>query len=275
MARSLRLGALIVGLMVGMWGCGDDDEGQIVGPEFDPGEGRVYPIREVSFPSIDGVQVQALFGQPQSPDQALPVVILVHDFTQDNQEWFFSPFFAELLEQYLVLAIDLRGHGSTPLPEDRGFYDLPDLENSYRDVLAAITWLKDQPGVDVDRIAVVGTGVGGNIAFVSMGVFPQQIKTVVALSPGLWDSESHPLVTGAGLDPFEPHSILFMVGRNDVIPLDSGDLSFVDFASDLAFETDEPKNLVIVEGSDAHGLELLIENAPAADRFFAWLEDHL
>ena len=274
MARSLRLGALIVGLMVGMWGCGDDDEGQITGPGFDPGEGRVYPIREVSFPSIDGVQVRALFGQPQSRDQALPVIVLVHDFTLDNQEWFFSPFFAELLEQYLVLAIDLRGHGSTPLPEDRDFYDLPDLENSYRDVLAAITWLQDQPGVDVDRIAVVGTGVGGNIAFVSMGAFPQQIKTVVALSPGLWDSESQPLVTGVGLDPFEPHSILFMVGQNDVIPQDGGELSFVVFASDLVSLTEEPKNLVIVEGSDAHGLELL-ENAQAADRFFAWLEDNL
>ena len=40
--------------------------------------------------------------------------------------------------------------------------------------------------VDVSRIAIVGSGSGGNVAYVSLGNFPEQIKTGVSLSAGLW-----------------------------------------------------------------------------------------
>ena len=57
---------------------------------------------------------------------------------------------------------------------------LVDLENSFLDVHAALTWLQSQDGVDANRVAVVGSGSGGNIAYVSLGVFPEQIKTGIS-----------------------------------------------------------------------------------------------
>ena len=101
-----------------------------------------------------------------------------------------------------------------------------DVEESFLDVGAALTWLRSQrKTVDAARVAVVGTGVGGNVAYVSMGVFPRQIKTAVCLSPGAWafSDQIVPIVIGEGLTNFNPHSILFMVGDQDVLTLTDGD----------------------------------------------------
>ena len=147
MDKFLRLGPLFSVLLAGLWGCGDKhDDGTITAPEgFDVEEGLTYPIEVISFSSIDSVQVSSIFGRPQQQiESARPVVILVHDFTLNNQEWFTDPIFVELLKRdYLTLAIDLRGHGGTPLPDDRQLYELTDLDNSYLDVQAALIWQLD------------------------------------------------------------------------------------------------------------------------------------
>lgn len=270
-------------LLAGTWGCGDDEESvQITGPDLRPGTGRAYEVQQVSFSSIDGVKVSALFASPPRRAESVrprPVVILVHDVFGSKEDWIF--FFEKLLQKdYLTLAIDLRGHGQTPLPDDNRSepdLSLEDLEKSYRDVQAALDWLETrQAEVDVSRIGIVGNGMGGNVAYVCTGVFPGQIKAAVALSPGLWDSRTlEPLVVGAGLQPFAPHSILFMVGSDDIIPLDdTGQLEFTRFAADLAAKTSEPKNVKIFAGSADHGLDLL--NKPeAVQLLLAWLETYL
>ena len=263
---------------VGIVGCSDSEEDlQIVGPDLPEGPGRVYPISTVSFPSNDGVEVSALFGMAQD-GEALPVVILLHDLGGSKSDWLNNTgTCVALLERgYAVLAIDMRGHGNTPLPDNRQVLELIDLELSYRDVQAALIWLPSQSEVDVSRIAVVGSGSGGNVAYVSLGEFPEQIKTGVSLSPGLWGASSfEPLVIGTGLEPFDPRSILFMVGDQDQIV--SGDiiLSYADFARNLEALTAEPKELRIFPDSADHGFALLDNIAEAQDLFFLWLEENL
>ena len=265
-------------LAVGFVGCSDSNEEiQIVGPDLPEGPGRVYPISAVSFPSNDGVEVSALFGTAQA-DQLLPVVILLHDLGGGKADWLNNTgTYVALLERgYAVLAIDMRGHGQTPLPDDRQVLELVDLELSFLDVHAALVWLPSQSQVDVSRIAVVGTGSGGNVAYVSSGRMPDLIKTGVSLSPGLWGASSmEPLVTGAGLESFAPRSMLFMAGDQDQI--ESGDviLSYADFARNLEAQTAAPKRLRIFSDSADHGFELLDNVAEAQDLFFLWLEENL
>lgn len=283
MSKTSLLWLSILLLLVGSWGCGDDDEpAQITGPEFAPGPGRAYEVETVVFTSIDGVQISALLGAPQGDageQRPRPAIILVHDVFGSKEEWIF--FFENLLrEGYLVLAIDLRGHGQTPLPDDdrpEQSLSLEDLERSYRDVQAALDWLETRrTQVDASRIGIIGNGMGGNVAYVSMGVFPGQISAGVALSPGLWDSRTlSPLVVGEGLQPFTPHSLLFMVGSEDIIPLDdTGQLEFSRFATDLAARTSEPKTVKIFSGSADHGLDLL-NNPEAVQLLLAWLATYL
>ena len=265
-------------LAIGVVGCSDSEEElQIVGPDLPEGEGRVYPISAVSFPSNDGVEVSALFGTAQD-GESLPVVILLHDLGGSKSDWLNSSgTYAALLERgYAVLAIDMRGHGETPLPDDRQVLELVDLELSYRDVHAAWVWLQSQSKVDVSRIAVVGSGSGGNVAYVSLGRFPEQIKTGVSLSPGLWGSSSlEPLVIGTGIESFGPRSMLFMVGDQDQIQAGDVTLSYVDFARSLEEQTAEPKDLRVFTDSADHGYALLDNVVEAQDLFFLWLEENL
>lgn len=272
-------------LLIGSWGCSEDQKDQqIVGPDFKAGPGRVYQLQQVSFPSADGVEVSALLGDPQGTlqtGQRLPVVILVHDLFSSKEEWVF--FLDQLLQrQYLTLAIDLRGHGQTPLPNDNRpspDLSLDDLEKSYLDVQGALKYLQTLPQADASRVSLIGNGLGGNVTFVSMGVFPGQIKAAVALSPGLWDSRTlQPVVVGAGLNPFAPHSILYLVGGDDVIPLDStgsAQLEFSIFADSLAIKTGEPKTVKVFSGSADHGLDLLHNKPEAVQLLLAWLDKYL
>ena len=204
-------------LAVGFVGCSDSNEDlQIVGPDLPEGPGRVYPILAVSFPSNDGVEVSALFGTAQN-GESLPVVILLHDLRGSKADWLnnTSTYVALLERGYAVLAIDMRGHGQTPLPDDRQVLELVDLELSFRDVHAALVWLPSQSKVDVSRIAVVGTGSGGNVAYVSSGIFSRTNKNqCVSLAravggPLRWSRWS----PGPASNPLPPRSMLFMAGE--------------------------------------------------------------
>ena len=266
-------------LAVGVVGCSDSEEElQIVGPDLPEGPGRVYPISAVSFTSIDSVEVSALFGTA-GDSESLPVVILLHDLGGNKADWLNNTgTYVALLERgYAALAIDMRGHGETLLPDGRQALELIDLEESFLDVHAALIWLQSQSKIDISRIAVVGSGSGGNIAYVCSGVFPELIKTSVSLSPGLWGAASlEPLVIGTGLESFGPRSMLFMVGDQDQIAVSEDQiLSYKDFASFLEEQTAEPKDLRVFTDSADHGYALLDNVAEAQDLFFLWLEENL
>ena len=278
MGKLLRRYGLGLFLGIAFSGCSDEDSGlQITGPEAPKGEGRVYPITEVSFGANDGVQVSALFGA-LSGGEALPVVILLHDLGGDKDDWLSSTSaYVELLERnYAVLAIDLRGHGDTSLPDDRQVLQITDLENSFLDVHAALIWLQSQSGGDPNRVAVVGSGSGANVAYISLGVFPEQIRTGISLSPGLWEASSlEPLLVGNGIDPFGPRSILFMVGDDDQLQGPEVSLSYADFARNLEALTAQPKDLRVFQNSADHGFDLLNNVPEALDLLFLWLENNL
>ena len=264
-------------LAVGVVGCSESkEELRIVGPDLSEGPGRVYPISAISFPSNDGVEVSALFGTPEA--DSLPVVILLHDLGGNKSDWLnATDTYAALLERgYAVLAIDMRGHGETPLPDDRQVLELIDLELSVLDVHAALIWLQSQSKIDVSRIAVVGSGSGGNVAYLSLGSFPELIKTGVSLSPGLWGASSlEPLLIGTDIESFGPRSMLFMVGDQDQIQAGDVILSYVDFARSLEAQTAEPKDLRVFTDSADHGFALLNNVPEAQDLFFLWLEENL
>ena len=265
-------------LAIGVVGCSDSEEEiQIVGPGLPEGPGRVYPISAIGFLSIDEVEVSALFGTAAA-DELMPVVILLHDLGGNKSDWLnATDTYVALLERgYAVLAIDMRGHGQTPLPDNRQVLELIDLESSILDVHAALVWLQSQSKIDVSRIAVVGSGSGGNVAYVSLGSFPELIKTGVSLSPGLWGASSlEPLITGTGIESFGPRSMLFMVGDQDLIQAGDVILSYVDFARSLEAQTAEPKDLRVFTDSADHGFALLNNVPEAQDLFFLWLEENL
>lgn len=265
-------------------GCGDDDDNQSFdGPDLPTGPGRVYAVEQVTFTTVDAIPVSATFGAASQTGAAGPAIILIHDLgaAAGSDEWLLSGLFEQFLDRgYMPLALDLRGHGTTPVPNDgRSAPQLlfSDLDDLHLDVRAAISWLKAQPGVDAARLAVIGNGAGGNVAYVSMGAFANDIKAGIALSPGLWETNTQePLVIGAGIEPFNPHTMLYIAGADDVLTLPStGEtLSYAGFATALASLTQDPKTLTIFEGNTDHGLDLL-SDPNVAGLLFSWLDANL
>ncbi len=294
-------------------GCAtQEDDITIEAPEFPTGPGIAYPVKDVTFTTVDNVEVSARYSHPDVPGPN-PVVILVHDIGElsafiGGLEWLFAGLFERLLEEgYSPLAIDLRGHGNTPYPDDGRTEQIllvSDLDHFHLDVRAALNWLKSEPSADIARVAIVGAGVGGNVAFVSMGAFPDDLQAGVALSPGIFDYfTGKPFAVGEEVEDFSPHSMMFIVAENDIRQItDDGFLIYPDYASDLKNSTDDPTDLklvpdelqeyqvydgrvlykgrvvyesrVVYVSQAADGLDLL-ENPEVVDALLSWLEKNL
>lgn len=130
--------------------------------------------RDVKFDS-DGV---ALGGEFFTPDNRgtnrVPGVVLAHGFAGARY-----PAMASHLAQlgYGVLAFDFRGYGKSG--GERGNV-LP--REQVSDIRNAVTWLQSAPEIDPDRIAVVGSSLGGSVAIMA-AADDQRIKVCVAGCP--------------------------------------------------------------------------------------------
>ena len=82
-----------------------------------------------------------------------------------------------------VLAIDLRGHGSSGGGPD-GYLQFTDQEHeeSVLDIAVAVDFLI-QKGVDKDKIILIGASIGANLAIAYMALH-REIKSGVLLSAG-------------------------------------------------------------------------------------------
>ncbi len=110
------------------------------------------------------------------PSQNGAVIIVLHGYAANRMQMIYrSMMLAE--HGYGVLLYDLRGHG-----ESEGDHRSLGWEDP-ADVAGALAFVKEQPGVDPDRIGVLGFSVGGQIALTSAAAYPE-IAAVVAEEPG-------------------------------------------------------------------------------------------
>ncbi len=281
MLRYIRTSALLV-LSILLASCSDNDDANFLAPDFPTGPGRVFSVQTVFFTTTDGVPVSARFGQNTTPG-ASPVVILLHDIFLNGREWEVSGLGLEMMgrlleEGYQVLIIDLRGHGLTPFPDDgRPSQDLStvDIDNLHLEVRAALNWLATQPSADRARIGIMGSGMGANAAYVSMGAWPDELQVGIALSPGVYNvGTGEPLGIGTGMTSFEPHSMLFIASQSDFIQINQTQVSSAsDIAASLHENTQEPKQFDS-RPNDLHG-SLLLQDPVVFEAVLSWLQDHL
>ena len=83
---------------------------------------------------------------------------------------------AEALASEGFAALALAYIGDDPLPRD-----LVEIPLEY--FAGAISWLKAQPTVDADRIAVMGNSKGGELALLLGATYPEDVKAVVGYVP--------------------------------------------------------------------------------------------
>jgi pimeloyl-ACP methyl ester carboxylesterase len=118
------------------------------------------PERIAKFPSGD----LSLRGKLVLPDAAtqgpgpFPAVVIVHGSESYSAVDYYAEPYLYAANGFATLAFDKRGTGESEGKYLQNFHVLSD------DVVAAVRWLREQPGIDGNRIQLVGYSQGGWIA---------------------------------------------------------------------------------------------------------------
>lgn len=231
------------------------------GQEPSPTPSGTGPAERVTYQTADGLRIIADFYAPQIGGPA-PAVLLLHQFNGSRAQWAdLIP--ALLAEGYAVLAPDLRSFGeSTTIVRDGedADYQLQNLDDMLFDVAAAIIYLSTRTEVQADAIGVVGASVGGNLAYVASGAFPEVIATV-SMSPNANPQGS--VLLGNDIPGFSPRAVLFMSDETEAAD-----------AETLAATVAQPVDVIVYEGEAAHGVRLLA-NPLAKPDILSWLTANL
>ncbi len=130
----------------------------------------------VHFPSFDKLQIPAFYFHPNQVKKA-PVVIYIHGGPESQ----YRPGFSSRVQYWLnelgiaVIAPNVRGsrgYGKAYLNSDNGFKR----EDSVKDIGALLDWIKTQPQLDADRVAVYGGSYGGYMVLASLVHYSDRLK---------------------------------------------------------------------------------------------------
>jgi carboxymethylenebutenolidase len=205
----------------------------------------------VTYQTDDGVRVVASWWLPPG-EKNPPVVILLHEQDGSRAQWKdLIPILVD--EGYAVLAPDLRGHGESTTIVRAGQEEPSTFvrEEALRDVLAALTWLQGRNDIDLNRVGVIGAGVGADLGYTSTGVFAP-VRAAIALTPHPYTPED-PLYTI--IPDFTAHDVFIMAG---------GRRQWEE-AVTLGIRINFPKGRRYIETPDLEGVALLANDEMIKD----------
>jgi dienelactone hydrolase len=160
---------------------------------------------------ISGVPLELFLPQP-TPDGPLPTVLVVHGFS-GNRQLMYGFGYTLARNGYAAALIDFAGHGSSLDRMPDGFSDAQ-YDALAANMDAALAWLREQPFVDADRLAILGHSMGAS-AVARYGSTHPEVPVTIALSLGNF---------GAQLpnDPAKPRNLLILVGAAEFAGFISG-----------------------------------------------------
>ncbi|MFC1742163.1 alpha/beta hydrolase [Nanoarchaeota archaeon] len=132
-------------------------------------------IEDVTFLNSRGQRLSGIvrFSEPVEPVR-YPVIIVLHGFNQHKHHDLTADL-GNILAPYrfLTLRFDFHGHGDSD-----GAFEEHTIHQQVDDVFAALDYVSELPYADKERIFVVGTDIGGNIALLAASK-DARIKAVV------------------------------------------------------------------------------------------------
>ncbi len=190
-----------------------------------------------------------------------PAVIMMHEFGIFVNGWINSDMLKALVaEGYICMIYSNRGYGQSSYIENiQDLIDDPQyLANDLRGALAFISQFE---WVMADSICLMGASMGATASVRGNG--NQAVRASVALSPANMDI--------GYMYPEEPlESIFYIVGEQDIVNTGNEVLDFPAHATYLYEITNNPKKLLVIENSKAHGTELL-ESPGVQDAILQWI----
>lgn len=175
---------------------------------------------------------------------AKDTVILLHGFSADKSNWL--RFVQALPADYNVIALDLLGHGEHPVDLNRDYH----IERQVDYVHDFIVHFFNKP------VHLVGNSMGGAIASLYAANFPDQVASLMLISPAgihdipsemehLLEQDINPLIAGSIDDfyqvvdfvmedaPFIPHALLKVQAEKAVARYPLYQKIFADIRQDL------------------------------------------
>lgn len=148
--------------------------------------------------SVDGQRLYGMLHTPdaQAPAAGWPSVVMLHGFTGNRTE---SHRNFVLFARYLAgrgvaaLRFDFRGSG-----DSQGDFSEMTALREVEDAVAAAAYLRRQPGLDPERVMLLGFSMGGMVAALAAGtVRPHRLALWAPALPELW----LPMLRGGFLPP--------------------------------------------------------------------------
>ncbi len=173
-------------------------DGSVARPVWEPPcDVPLRPFDLVQWSGLDGMAVPGWLALPdgEAPAAGWPALIWVHGGPASQARGNIRPDMQALLAQgYAVLMPNVRG--STGY--GRAVMDADDVErrlDSVHDLAAGRRWLAAQPGIDPDRIAVMGQSYGGYMVLAAVTEYPDLWRCAIDFY-GIADFETLLAATG-------------------------------------------------------------------------------
>lgn len=232
--------------------------------EKEKAKGTIPKENKVNFTTSDGLNLVAIYELPKS-DKKVPVVVFIHQGTSSKEEWYVLKLWDNLIRNgYAILAFDLRIHGESDKDEG-GFANL--FRNPNRaplDLQAAIEFLKKDKRVDPNKIAVIGSSVGANLALIAATDKSYSVKTGISISP---NAEAVQNLYGKNEDII-PNNVFLISSDKDRNGIRKK------WAQDLYDRSTGEKKIEITEGAE-HGSHIISKNLYLNEMILNWLEKML
>lgn len=174
----------------------------------------------VRYKSFDGLEIPAIYYKPHqaSEENPVPALVWVHGGPGGQSRQNFSAFIQYLVNHgYAVLAVNNRGssgYGKT-------FYQMDDLNHGDKDLKDCVegkNWLAQQPGIDGEKIGIIGGSYGGYMTMAALTYAPEEfdvgvnlfgvtnwVRTLKSIPPW-WESFKDALYKELG-DPYSADSV--------------------------------------------------------------------
>jgi len=222
-----------------------------------------YFSQVVTYQTEDGLTISGKLSYLSYNESPAPAVIFMHEMGIFVNNWNNSEVVDGLIAKgYVCLVFDFRGHGNSSDIDDLSIL-LSDKSLIAKDLKDSIEYLKTNERVNSQKIDLVGASLGAIMAVAGNGF--EEVKTSVALS-GIRDGiyEIFPDMTIS--------SSLYIVGENDIRT--DPNVNFPNESQAMYDLSEEPKQIIIVEGSSSHGTNLLT-SMEVVDTIIDWIDNYL
>jgi dienelactone hydrolase len=205
---------------------------------------------QMSFTAPDGLTLASTYyGAAVRP---APTVLLLHMYGGTKAAW---GTFAVSLQQtgYNVVALDLRGHGDTGSAQD--------WSKARQDIVSVLRRLSTLPGVQRERISVVGASIGANLALNACAEFGA-CRSVVLLSPA---ADYLGITAEDALARYGSRPMLIVATRKDS-PSSDDSMRLNGLATG--------DRRLILNAGQAHGTHMLTSAPDLGPTIIQWLNTH-